>query len=269
MAGDHDRSAERTYEAFAPAYDDFTAHYDYELWLRNVLPNLERLGLRGSRLLDVGCGTGKSFLPMLKRGWTVTACDISPSMLKLADEKAGSGVNLMLADMRDLPHLGSFDLVWALDDTINYLLCLEELESALGGMARNLTPTGLLMFDVNTLQAYRTFFAETTVVEHGGRRMVWRGLSGGDAPASSICESRLEVDGPGSVWSGSEVPAHVHRQRHFPEREVLAALDGAGLECLGVFGHGHDAIAHQPLEELVHHKAVFVARHKSPQKRID
>jgi len=152
--------AEQAYEAIAPVYDDFTAHHDYELWMGNLLPKAYRHGLRGRRLLDVGCGTGKSFLPMLKRGWEVTACDISPSMLGLARAKAGDAAWLSVADMRKLPEFGEFDLVWALDDAVNYLLSGEELGEALSGMKANLAPDGLLMFDVNSLQAYRTFFAD-------------------------------------------------------------------------------------------------------------
>ena len=74
------RWAEIAYEAMASVYDDFTAHHDYELWLGQLLPKVEGhgLGARG-RLLDVGCGTGKSFIPMLERGWSVTACDLSPA----------------------------------------------------------------------------------------------------------------------------------------------------------------------------------------------
>ena len=121
------RGAERAYEAIAPVYDEFTAHHDYELWLGHVLPELRRHGLRQSRLLDVGCGTGKSFLPMLRRGWDVVACDVSPAMLELARAKAGDAVKLSVADMRKLPVFGEFELVWALDDPINYLLDVDEL----------------------------------------------------------------------------------------------------------------------------------------------
>ena len=149
----------------APVYDDFTGHYEYEAWIADLVKVLERHGLTGKRLLDVGCGTGKSFLPMLAQGWEVTACDISPAMLELAREKAGEAVRLAVADMLELPEFGEFDLVWALDDAINYLLSPEELERALAGCGPTSRPTGLLLFDVNELQAYRTFFAETS----GGR----------------------------------------------------------------------------------------------------
>jgi SAM-dependent methyltransferase len=261
------RCAESAYEQIAPVYDDFTAHHNHELWLGNLLPKLRRHGLRGRRLLDVGCGTGKSFLPMLKRGWAVTACDISPAMVELARAKAGDAVRLSVADMRDLPYFGQFDLVWALDDAVNYLLSGEELEWALVGMARNLTPTGLLMFDVNTLHSYRTFFAETEVVERHGRRLVWRGQATPDVEPGSICEARFEVESPLQEEGAGDyeaVAAHLHRQRHFPEAEVLEGLRRAGLQPLDVYGHGFDAVPHQPLDELVHAKAVYIARLRKP-----
>src|SRR6185436_8222831 len=228
--------AERTYDAYAPVYDVFTAHYDYDGWLADLLVVLEHHGLKGRRLLDVGCGTGKSFLPMLPRGWEVTGCDISASMLELARDKAGDETHLVRADMRMLPKLGEFDLVWSIDDAVNYLTGEGELELALAGMRENLAPGGLLFFDLNTLHAYRTFFAETETVEREGHRLVWRGLTSPDASPGSICESRLEID-PGE--GGSEC---VHRQRHFPEAGVLATLEQAGLECLGVYGQGLDGI---------------------------
>jgi SAM-dependent methyltransferase len=261
-AGDTEgRWAELTYEAIAPVYDDFTAHHDYEGWFAELLPALERNGLRGRRLLDVGCGTGKSFLPMLARGWEVTGCDISAAMLELARAKAGDAAQLSVADMRELPVFGEFDLVFALDDAINYLLSTEELERALRGMRANLAPTGLLLFDVNALQAYRTFFAEKAVVEREGSRLVWRGQASVDTPPGSICEAHLSVEGDGAPVSdsASEVLG-THRQRHFPEAEVLEALDRAGLECLDVFGHGYDGILRQPLDEAEHTKAIFIAR---------
>lgn len=242
--------AQRTYEAMAPVYDDFTGHYESEAWIADLIEVLEGLGLTGKRLLDVGCGTGTSFLPMLKRGWKATGCDISPAMLELAREKAGDAVQLAVADMLDLPEFGEFDLVWALDDAINYLLSPAELRQALTGMRANLAPTGMLLFDVNELQAYRTFFAETVVVERGGRRLTWRGMTSPDVPPGSICESRMEI-APGEVLT--------HRQRHFPEAEVRAALASAGLECLAVYGHGLDGIPTQPLAPS-HTKAIYIAR---------
>jgi ubiquinone/menaquinone biosynthesis C-methylase UbiE len=253
------RAAQTAYEAIAPVYDDFTAHHNYELWLGNLLPELERHGLQGNRLLDVACGTGKSFLPMLERGWEVTGCDISASMIELARAKAGDRVKLSVADMCQLPVFGAFDLVWCLDDAVNYLLEEAEFVQALAGMRRNLAPGGLLMFDANVLRSYRTFFAEEMVVEKNGRRLVWRGHASADVPPGEISEASFEVESlEGDRDPG--IPPQFHRQRHFPVTQIQQALGRAGLECLDVFGHGHDAVLKQPVDELEHAKAVYIAR---------
>jgi SAM-dependent methyltransferase len=253
------RWAEIAYEAIAPVYDEFTAHHDYDFWLGQLIPKLEEHGLRGNRLLDVACGTGKSFIPMLEKGWEVTACDISPSMVALARRKVGERAQLSVADMRRLPVFGEFDLVFCLDDAVNYLLSGEELEQALIGMRRNLGPGGLLMFDVNTMEAYRNFFAEEVVLERDGRQLIWKGLTDPDAAPGTIAEASFEVV-PLENSGAPVIPPELHRERHFPETEVRAAIERAGLECLAVYGHHHDAIPKQPLDEVAHTKGVYIAR---------
>jgi SAM-dependent methyltransferase len=253
------RWAEIAYEAIAPVYDEFTAHHDYDLWLGQLMPKLEKHGIPGRRLLDVACGTGKSFIPMLEKGWEVTACDISPKMVAIAREKVGDRAKLSVADMRELPVFGEFDLVFCLDDAVNYLLSTEELERALNGMRRNLGPDGLLMFDVNTMEAYRNFFAEEVVLERDGKRLVWKGLTDPDARPGSIAEASFEVE-PLDDSGGPPIPPELHRERHFSEDEIRAAMAVAGLECLDVYGHHHDAIPQQPLDEVAHTKGVYIAR---------
>lgn len=254
----------RAFEAMAPAYDEFTAHYDYEGWLTDLLKILGDQGLKGNRLLDVACGTGKSFLPMLPRGWRVVGCDISPAMLERASGKVGDLVELSLADMRKLPTFGEFDLAWALDDALNYLLSTDELVAALRGMRENLAPGGLILFDVNELLVYRTFYAETSVVDNGGRPMIWRGQTSTEVKPGSICESRFEVQQDHDVdVELNQSEACMHRQRHFTEAEILAAFEQAGLECLDIYGHGFDGIPVKPLDTERHTKAIYIARKAS------
>ena len=256
-------SAELTYEAIAQVYDAYTSFNDYEGWIANLLPILERRGLRGRRLLDVGCGTGKSFLPMLPRGWQVTGCDISASMLEVARTKVGEGVRLSLADMRYLPVLGKFDLVWSLDDAVNYMLDEDELAQALQGMAANLAPTGLILFDVNALYGYHSFWAMSEAFAElaDGRRVVWHGETSAAAEPGSLCEARMTIEAPQAPLGrkASEELA-THRQRHFPEHEVLAALERTGLECLDVYGQKTDGIPRKPLDEATHTKAIYIAK---------
>ena len=175
------------YETLAPFYDRFTAHHDYDLWTGGLLHLAYRHGLSGRRALDAGCGTGKSFLPLLERGFEVTGCDQSAAMLEVAASNAGPHrVTLHCRDLRALDPIGEFDLITCLDDVANYLTEPEELAAALAGLAANLRPGGLLLFDANTLGTYRGFFSETAVLEEQHLMMVWRGLAtSGSAPAIS------------------------------------------------------------------------------------
>ena len=87
------------------------------------------------------------------------------------------------------------------------------------------------------------------MVERHGRRLVWRGQGEPRARApGTICEASFEVE-IRSRARHEAIGTEMHRQRHFPEAEVLAALERAGLECLEVFGHGDDAIPKQPLDD--------------------
>src|SRR3954452_21870742 len=107
------------YEPLAPYYDRYTHDFGHDPWLAYVEATSRRHGLRGKRLLEVGCGTGKSFVPMLARGYEVTACDISPAMAEQARERAGTEAEVLVADARELPVLGEFDLVTCIGDALN------------------------------------------------------------------------------------------------------------------------------------------------------
>lgn len=109
--------AREAYDRLAPAYDALTADYCHERWLDELERLALRHGLAGRRVLDVACGTGKSFLPLLAKGYRVVACDISEAMLAVAAPKA-PGVRLVHTDMRRLGRLGTFDLVTCLTELV-------------------------------------------------------------------------------------------------------------------------------------------------------
>jgi SAM-dependent methyltransferase len=245
--------AREAYEAYASAYEDFNRGYKYERWTGRLLAKAEEAGLEGKRLLDVACGTGLSFVTLLDQGWEVTGCDISPAMLEIAREKVGDRAKLLTADMRELPDLGEFDLIWAVNDPLNYLLSVEELVAAFDGIRRNLAPKGIALFDMNTMVTYRTFFSEEIVVEEKGRQLVWKGnLTPEEVAPGVIAEAKFEE-------AGKADSTHIHRQRHFSEAEILGAVEEAGLECIAVYGEleGDLQIG---LDEETHTKGVYLCR---------
>lgn len=248
-------SPKRVYDNLAAFYDDHTRAwgYEYEHWSNSLLELAEAAGLKGNRLLDVGCGTGLSFIGLLERGFQVTACDISPAMIEQARAKVGDRAELIVADMRELPEIGEFDLVWAVNEPLNYLRAREELEAALAGMRRNAAPRGVVLFDLLSLRISRALFAGESVHEEGGRRFLGRGdLSAGEVVPDVIGTVRFEIEGePGST--------HVHRLRHFSEAEVLRAIEAAGLRCESVFGELEGSL-YPGLDEEAHNMAVYVCR---------
>jgi SAM-dependent methyltransferase len=246
------------YGDFACFYDAFTAGSDYEAWTARAVALAQAHGLHGTDLLDVACGTGNSFLPLLRRGFRVTACDVSPAMLELAERKALEA-RLVEADMRRLPSLGEFDLVTCFDDSVNHLLDEDGLEGALRSMAACLRPDGLLLFDANTLAAYRTTFAGDSWFERDGTVFVCSGESGPDAPPA--CEAAIRIDAFRPRGDGLYERAGTRQvQRHHPPHRVVAMLARAGLDCLGLHGVLDDGSLTPAADETRHLKLLYVAR---------
>ena len=80
--------------------------------------------LHGRRILDAGCGTGALAVAAARRGATVVAIDLSPTLVALARERMptdlGEGsIDFRVGDMFD-PALGAFDHVVAMDSLIHY-----------------------------------------------------------------------------------------------------------------------------------------------------
>lgn len=250
--------AAEAYEGLAPFYDELTRDHDYDGWTRHLELTARRFGVSGRKLLDAACGTGKSFLPFLRRGYAVTACDISPEMVALAAAKAPE-VELLVADIRGLEPLGSFDLITCLDDSVNYLVEDGDLDAAFGALAANLAPDGVLVFDVNTVSTYRKTFARDLTQDGPGVFLAWRGGCGESAAPGCLAE--LVVEAFSETESGLyERVTTRHTQRHHPRPAIETALAGAGLAAVGVFGQLPDGSLDELADELAHHKLAYFAQ---------
>lgn len=257
-------TAKDAYEALAPFYDALTAGYEYERWLEQIEARSLRLGLEGRRVLDLACGTGKSFMPLLRRGYEVTACDLSPAMADRARARAGDAAEVVVADMRELPCLGAFDLATCLDDGLNYLLSEDELAAALQGVARNLEAGGLFVFDLNSLATFRTAFASDEVIANGGVTFSLHGEGAVDAPAGSLATSVIEVLPPGD-GARHDHSLSRHVQRHHPPAVVRRALGETGFELADVLGQLPGARLERPPDDERHTKLLYFARKRNRQ----
>lgn len=101
----------RAYDGAAAAYDDLFVSSNRAAWQAVYLPRVRP----GSRVLDLGCGTGADSVACALAGGVVTGADISPEMLVRARNRAveaGVAIRFVEADLSRLPSLGAgrFDL---------------------------------------------------------------------------------------------------------------------------------------------------------------
>lgn len=88
----------------------------------------------GSRVLDIGCGTGDDALPLQARGVAVTGIDASPEMVRIARER---GVTASVRRAEDLAGIeGSFDGIFSNFGALNCVEHLFELREPLARLTQ-------------------------------------------------------------------------------------------------------------------------------------
>jgi SAM-dependent methyltransferase len=239
--------AQGAYDAFARAYDTYTADYEYDRWIAKVLGIAGELGMPGREVLDAACGTANSTLPLIARGLDVSACDLSPAMVAEARRKLPDRRRVGVADMREL----------GLEE--------RDLSAGLAGLARSLRPGGLLVFDVNTLGTLRAAYSGVHDYEAGDWRFRWTGHSSPTAPSGCVASGTLTIDQRrrmGRRWSWRRASRALHRQAHHDRQRLHDALEASRMEVLAVFGQSPGVVLEPELFEDVHTKALIFARRR-------
>lgn len=105
---DH-RERRTTFDEVAELYDRARPTYPGELF--DDLLEITGLG-PGSRIVEVGCGTGKATLPLAGRGLRITCVELGPSLAAVAQRKLAlfPGVEIVVADFETwTPRRGDYD----------------------------------------------------------------------------------------------------------------------------------------------------------------
>lgn len=98
----------------------------------------------GQRVLELGCGNGKTLDQLVESGAEAYGIDFSSAAVDICRKRFGDAVKLMVADVRDLPFPDShFDGILAVH-VLNHLLYEDRVKAA-REMSRCLRPGGWIL----------------------------------------------------------------------------------------------------------------------------
>jgi SAM-dependent methyltransferase len=141
------------YDTLAELYDEdmgaSAPGVDVEFYVREATS-------RARSVLELGCGTGRITLPLLRAGLGVTAVDRSLPMLDVLrrkalnelDEPARRRLRIEQMDMRSLELGERFEVTLCPYSAFGYLLTPADRELALSGVREHLAPGGNLLLDM-------------------------------------------------------------------------------------------------------------------------
>src|SRR5258708_17631703 len=142
------------------AFDSVAADYDgpggnnalIQRLRAQTIAAVTRHVMAGSRLVDLGCGTGIDAETLARRGYHVTATDWSPEMVRRTQQRAAAAElgerlearHLGIQEIGQLP-AGAFDAAYS---DLGPLNCVPRLDEAARGLAQIIRPGGLLIASV-------------------------------------------------------------------------------------------------------------------------
>jgi len=153
------RKKSMPYQQLANIYNQVMRHVNYSHWAQYIAAVIQKQGIAGERILDIGCGTGEFIFEIGKLGFPADGCDPSPSMLQIAQEK-NSSRKFWLDRLPELVHTPSqhYPVVTCLYDTMNYLESDSAWLQTLLRVYELIPPEGLFIFDVVSEEFCRLYF---------------------------------------------------------------------------------------------------------------
>ncbi len=106
------------------------------------------------RLLEPGCGGGRLVFELARRGYDVSACDLSDAAVSYATERlaaADLSANVVVDDMRNLSCEPAADIGYCLVNTFRHLLTEEDAASHLQAVANSVRSGGLYLIGMHLL----------------------------------------------------------------------------------------------------------------------
>ena len=217
------------YTGFAEVYDIFMDEVPYAAWCDTVCGALERFGVSGGLVLDLGCGTGALTELLAARGYDMIGVDNAPEMLERAmrkRERSGHDILYLCQDMRSFELYGTVGAVVSLCDSLNYILDPEELLQVFCLVNNYLDPGGVFFFDFNTVYKYGEVIGDTVIAENREHcSFIWENEFDAASCVNIYDITIFTEEADGRYRKAAET----HYQRGYTLAEIRALVERAGM----------------------------------------
>ena len=221
------------YQNLAASYDRLTNDVDYEGWVDFAQAIVEREGLHPRTVADLACGTGSATRILAKRGYQVTAVDLSEDMLTEAMDKCADLPNLPVFAHQNLASLclpRGVDMAVCFLDSLDYILDPHDCEAAIRRTYKALNPGGIFIFDVNTPEKLQNMDGQVFLDEDDDVYCVWRGEFDSQ---TNICSYGMDLfQRQGDVWHRS---FEEHQEYAYSIEQLKTYLKNAGFTHIKVW----------------------------------
>jgi ubiquinone/menaquinone biosynthesis C-methylase UbiE len=140
-------------ESFGREYLAFYSHRNEAEARADIRAVMDLVALaKDEPLLDLGCGAGRHLLALYEAGFShLVGLDLSQELLDVAAKRLAAagveGIELVQADMREIPYVGHFATVLSLFTSFGYFEDDETDQAVLAAVNRALQPGGTFLID--------------------------------------------------------------------------------------------------------------------------
>lgn len=152
------------YNEFAYVYDCLMHEdIDYDKWCDYIENLFDAHNADVNSICELACGTGNMTAILKRRGYKMTASDISKDMLSVAKKKL-KNTKLICSDMSEIKLKGKYDAFLCMIDGINYVIFPERLQRTFENVKKSLNKNGVFIFDVSSRYKLKNIIGDETFI---------------------------------------------------------------------------------------------------------
>ena len=182
---------------------------------------------------EIACGTGSVAIELEKKGFKVTASDLSEDMLAIADSKAFEegckNVIFTKQDMRDFTASNKAGAVICFLDSVNCLLKPKDVKSCFESAYNILVDGGIFVFDINSKYKFEKVYGDNAyILEDEGILCAWQNFYDEE---KKICDFYLSffIENEDGMYERQE---ENRRERMYTVKNIETYLKQAGFSCV-------------------------------------